>query len=67
MTQNAAVTSNAIDFPSSYFWIGITDAGIEGEWTYGDGSVINFENWGPGEPASQTSYPLGLRCISLVL
>ena len=51
ITQNNAVVSTAKEvWASRYFWIGITDAGTEGEWTYGDGSVINFENWRPGQP-----------------
>ena len=49
--QNDAVVSIAYEILGSpIFWIGITDAGTEGEWTYGDGSVINFENWAPGKP-----------------
>ena len=57
LTQNDAVAVYANDiWESRYIWLGITDAGTEGEWTYADGSVINFENWGQGEPGFPDFY-----------
>ena len=31
-------------------WIGATDAGHEGNWTWTDGSPVKEGNWWPGEP-----------------
>jgi hypothetical protein len=31
-------------------WLGFTDAAVEGDWEWSDGSDIVFTNWEKGEP-----------------
>ena len=37
---------------SKRFWIGGTDAAVEGSWLWSDGSDWDYENWIPGQPDS---------------
>jgi hypothetical protein len=34
-------------------WIGLTDANHEGEFTWVNGSPVNYTNWSPGEPSGR--------------
>ncbi len=44
-------TTTAVDVASSNpWWIGFTDEGQEGNWTWEDGSPPNYLNWCGGEP-----------------
>lgn len=31
-------------------WLGASDAALEGNWSWTDGSAVGFTNWAPGEP-----------------
>ncbi|KAJ8322373.1 hypothetical protein KUTeg_000844 [Tegillarca granosa] len=42
---------NGTDVTTHDFWIGGTDADVEGSWTYGStGSIFGFTDWYQGEP-----------------
>jgi len=46
------------DLVASYsgsFWLGGTDAAVEGSWLWSDGSDWDYINWMPGQPDSGTS------------
>ena len=52
---------------SEKFWIGGSDKITEGEWTWTDGSPMNYTNWGTEEP-SETDW-LGRQedCLTIDL
>ena len=37
-------------FGSASYWIGYTDAAIEGTWVWSNGDPSGYTNWAPGEP-----------------
>lgn len=44
--------SNSLGFPyDSAFWIGGSDADVEGEWTWVTGETWDYTRWAPGEPS----------------
>ena len=34
----------------SHFWLGATDAAVEGTWAWGTGEAFSYANWAGGEP-----------------
>ncbi|CAI2357394.1 unnamed protein product [Caenorhabditis sp. 36 PRJEB53466] len=46
--QKFAVSNLDADY--DYFWIGASDRAKTYNWTWNDGTALNFTNWGPGEP-----------------
>ncbi|MCP5528023.1 MAG: pre-peptidase C-terminal domain-containing protein [Verrucomicrobiales bacterium] len=36
-------------------WLGLTDRAQEGQWEWVDGSPVGYENWGDGEPSSNSN------------
>ena len=51
-SENAFVVSLiAAGLPGrSHFWLGGTDATVEGTWTWVTGEAFSYANWGAGEP-----------------
>ena len=50
--ENDWLTTNLLQQakPDFAVWIGFTDAGHEGNWTWASGEVKPYSNWYPGEP-----------------
>lgn len=49
--ENSFVMSNFANAPGSgRVWLGLSDAGTEGEFVFSDGSDLAYTNWEPGEP-----------------
>jgi hypothetical protein len=55
--QNQALTAamKAQVVGANHFWLGGSDAQVEGRWTWSDGSTWGYSNWVPGEPNGGTS------------
>jgi Tol biopolymer transport system component len=50
--------ANAHDLPDRHaisLWIGLTDQGREGRWTWVSGEPVGYTNWNPGQP--EGTYP----------
>lgn len=41
------------------WWIGATDAAVEGAWTWVTGEAWSFANWGASQPDNNSSFPFG--------
>jgi len=52
VTINDAAEESAIlaAFGSSLFWIGFTDAAVEGTFVWSSGQAVTYTNWSAGEP-----------------
>jgi hypothetical protein len=48
--EENAVVSNLVASYTGGAWIGYTDAAVEGDWQWVDGSGSGFSSWGAGEP-----------------
>lgn len=45
------VEATVLTYPSGpAWWIGFTDASVEGSWGWADGSPVTYTNWSSGEP-----------------
>ncbi len=45
--------------PTHTFWIGYSDAVLEGDWVWATGEPTTYLNWAPGEPNNYQGYPGG--------
>ncbi|XP_033127374.1 alpha-N-acetylgalactosamine-specific lectin-like [Anneissia japonica] len=45
-----SATGNMVAQYDVTFWMGLTDADVEGTWVWTDGSEVSFTNWKPGQP-----------------
>jgi hypothetical protein len=48
--NRAAHDAMAARFAAKRMWIGLTDGGEEGNWSWASGSAVEFTAWQPGEP-----------------
>ncbi|CAK0748295.1 exported hypothetical protein [Gammaproteobacteria bacterium] len=48
--ENDWITTNIIAAVNSSVWVGGTDEGHEGTWTWVTGEIWDYKNWNPGEP-----------------
>ncbi len=57
-TENAAVLAAAQAAGlTGGVWIGYTDAAVEGNWAWVDGTVSAYTNWNGGEPSNSGGFP----------
>ncbi len=49
--QNAWIIEQTTLFGGGSWWMGYTDAAVEGTWAWTDGSPSGYENWYPSEPS----------------
>jgi hypothetical protein len=48
--ENSEAAAAAASVRSGGFWIGFTDAAVEGSWAWMDGTAVSYTNWSSGEP-----------------
>ncbi len=48
--EQARVARLASRLTSFAFWVAVTDAEVEGEWRWPDGTLLSYEPWHEGEP-----------------
>ena len=48
-------------------WIGLNDRNVKGTYEWTSSEVVDFTNWGVGEPNSLTGYQsIGANCVEMI-